>query len=172
MSRLTVPEAHVPAWIFLGGRREDHHAGRRFLCSSSFAVSVEGIAADLRGEPSPLRFAVAMAPALPVAELGRPFLRFDGRVLPNDPRKVEIPRDGLEGDDYAIPLGGVLYDLRLVAIVHHLFPGCVWRGPSTPDEKSFAAAFVEGQLVALVGALRTTPAELLRAQGMEVFHGS
>lgn len=168
--RLTIPEAQIPAWIFRAQKFEGYHDGRRFLCSGQAAFAVEGeVPEATRAEPSPLRFAAAQAPAFPLAELGRPFLRFDGRVLANDPRRVEIPRDGLEGEDYAIPLGGVLYDLRYVATVHFLFPGCTWRGPNEP---SFAAAFIGPDLVALVAALKLTDEETARARGLGVFHGS
>ena len=166
MSRLLVPEVHVPAWLFSSRRYEAHHEGRRFLCSDRIAVSVEGAPPV---EPSPLRWAFSEARTYHPAPVGRPFLRPDARTLPGDP--VQVPRTGLDCDDYAIPVGALLFDLRLVAIVHFLFPGCAWSAPSLPG---FAAASIGERIVALVASFAASPdpREDAQIREMVVLHGA
>lgn len=166
MSRLTVPEAHVPAWLFVARRFEAHHRGRRFVCSGNIAVAVEGeVPAPV--EPSPLRFAMATAETYPICRLGRPFLRPDARAVHGD--EMTVPRTGIDSDDYAIPIGSVVFDLRLVAIVNYLFPFCTWAGPPEPG---FAAAFVGGEIVALVASFNPSPAEEAQIRALGVIHGA
>ncbi len=137
-----VPVERVPGWLYASRKIEAHHEGRRFLASSQVAIAVEG---PIDPEPSPLRYAMAMADTYLPAPVGRPFLRLDARIVLGDAR--EEPRTGLDLDDYAIPVGPLLVDMRYAAIVHFLFPGCAWFAPRLPG---FAVAKIEGSIVALV----------------------